>query len=135
MADLIITAGNVLIYDGAEIGHGRAGEAVTAGEAVYQHTDGKLWLADCATAAKANAKGVALNDAATNQPVAYIKKGGLNPGAAVTVGAVYGVTDTGGGIGLISERAAEDYMTILGVASTTSRIDVQLNVSGAKIPT
>jgi hypothetical protein len=43
------------------------------------------------------------------------------------------VTDTPGGIGLTSERGAADFKTILGVAVTTSRINVDINASGVAI--
>jgi len=134
MADLVVTETGVVIYDGAEIVHGRAGETLLAGQAVFQHTDGKLWKAACSAAADARAVGITLNGGAADQTVAYIKKGGVNPGATVVVGTVYGVTDTAGGIGDITERAAEDYITILGVGLTASRIDVALNKSEVMIP-
>jgi len=129
MADLVITPANVLTYSGAQTESGTAGEAVTAGETLYRHTDGNLYRADCSTAAKARAVGIALNSAAAGQPVAYAKAGGLNPGATVAVGTIYGVTDTAGGIGPVSDRATGDYITILGVGTTASRIELAINRS------
>jgi len=135
MADLTITAANVVKYDGARTTIGTAGETITAGQTLYRKAeDGKLYKADASTAAKATCVGIALNDAAANQPVVYLTAGGINPGATVVVGTIYGVTDTGGGIGPISEREAGDYISILGVATTTSRINVVLSISGVAIP-
>jgi hypothetical protein len=134
MADLSVTPANVLPYAGAKIQEGRAGEALTAGQAVYLHTDGKVHKADCSTLAKAAAVGVTLNGAAAGQPVSYAQAGGVNPGATVAVGAVYGVTDTAGGIGPIGDRSTGDYITILGIGVTTSRINLAINASGVAIP-
>ena len=133
MADLVITPADVVRYDGSQTDSGIAGEAITAGQTLYKHSDGKLYKADCSTAVKARAVGVALNGAAANQPVAFIRSGGLNPGAAVAVGTIYGVTDTAGGIGPVADRGTGDYLTILGVAVTTSRIDLNINRSEVAI--
>lgn len=134
MADLSLTATSVVKYDGASVRNGVAGEAITAGQALYVNTAGRLMRADCATAAKANIVGVALNGGAVNQPIQYIVAGGLNPGATVTVGTIYGVTDTPGGIGPISDRGSSDFVTIIGVAVTSTRINVDIARSGVAIP-
>ena len=134
MADLVITATGVLALGGATRETGVAGEAITAGQAVYKHTDRKLYKADCLTAAKAAAIGVALNGAAAGQPVVYVRGGGLNPGATVAPGTVYGVTDTAGGIGPIGDRATADYITVLGIGVTAGRLDLAIHASGVAIP-
>ena len=133
MADLVVTATNVVKYTGARTANGIAGETIAAGQALYLASTGLLMKADDTTATKAACVGVALNGGAINQPIQYLTGGGLNPGAAVTVGATYGVTDTAGGVGLISERASADFITILGVATTTSRIEVAINRAGVAI--
>jgi len=134
MADLTITPADVLAHDGATKDAGTAGAAVTAGQTLYRASDGKLYKADCTTAVKARAVGVALNDAAAGQPVAYAKAGGLDPGATVAVGEVYGVTDTPGGVGPVSERGAGDFITILGVGVAADRIELAINKSEVAIP-
>jgi hypothetical protein len=135
MADLTVTASDVLAYAGARTTDGTAGAAITAGQVLYKDaTDGTMKLADASTAAKAAAKGIALNNAAVGQPVKYLTAGGIDPGAVVTVGTIYGVTDTAGGIGPVSERAAADFITILGVAVTASRINVDIAPSGVAVP-
>ena len=130
MADLVITAANVVRYDGAETARGLARETITAGQVLYRHTDGKVYKALDDTAAHADCIGVALCNASADQPVVYATVGEYNPGAAVTVGEVYGLTDTAGGVGLISERNLLDFITVLGVATTTSRIDIKIDVAG-----
>lgn len=134
MADLTVTPADVLAHDGATRDTGTAGEAVTAGQTIYRAGDGKLYKADCTTAIKARAMGVALNDAAAGQPLTYAKAGGLDPGATVAVGEVYGVTDTPGGIGPVSERSMDDYVTILGIGVAADRIDLAINKSEVAIP-
>lgn len=134
MADISPVAANVVKYDGAEIAQGTAGETVTQGMTVYKKAaDGLLWKADCTSAAEALIVGVSLNSALAGQPITYLKSGGLNPGAAVVVGTTYGVTDTGGGISDIADRGADDFITLLGIATTTSRIEVDINASGIAI--
>ncbi|HUU11868.1 MAG TPA: hypothetical protein VM431_15190 [Phycisphaerae bacterium] len=134
MADLSITAANVVAGTGADVEWGTAGEAITAGQSLYKKADNKMWKADDTSAAEAAVEGVALCDAGTDQPVCYITGGPLNPGAIVAVGTTYGVTDTAGGIGPISDRASADFVSIIGVATTTSNIQVAINQAGVAIP-
>ena len=133
MADLVVTAADVASYDGAETAQDNAGEAITAGQTLYKHTDGKMYKAIDTSAAAAACRGVALCNAAEDQPVVYATRGGVNPGAAVTVGEIYAVTDTAGGVALHSERASGDYITTLGIATTTSRINLNIDRSGVAI--
>lgn len=133
MADLSITAANVVKYSNATTRTGTAGAAITAGDVLYLDTTMKLAQADTAT--KAAAVGIALNDAASGQPVVYLVSGGINPGATVAIGTVYVVSDNAAGaIAPVADLASEDYVTILGVGTTTSRIEVNINVSGVAIP-
>jgi hypothetical protein len=134
MADLIITADDVLKYNGAVSRTGTAGEDITAGEVVYV-TGGEVMLAQANAEESAVAVGIALNDAADGQPISYLVSGGINPGATVAVGTVYAVSAAAaGGIAPVSDLSSTEYVTILGVATTTSRIDVNINVSGVAIP-
>jgi hypothetical protein len=134
MADLAITPANVVVYAGAQKESGIAGETIVAGKVLYRHTDGTLKLADDSTAAKAAAVGISLNGGAAGQPISYVRSGGLNPGGTVVVGTVYGVTDTPGGIGPLSDRAAADFVTVLGIGITASRINLAIQASGVAIP-
>ncbi|MBE3133283.1 MAG: hypothetical protein IMZ55_07400 [Acidobacteria bacterium] len=135
MADIVVVPAAVLIYAGAEVQHGLTcgAVAVTAGEAVYTAVDGSICKCTAASALLAAATGVTLNAASPGQPVSIVKSGPYNPGVAVTVGLQYGVTDTAGGIALISERAAADFVTVLGIATTTTKIQLAINKSGVAI--
>ncbi|HUX02636.1 MAG TPA: hypothetical protein VMY35_16875 [Phycisphaerae bacterium] len=133
MADLIPVAADVLKYDGAQIDTGIAGAAIVAGQVIYRDSTGVLQLADDTTAIKAAALGIALNGGAVGQPITYAKAGGIDLGCAVVVGVVYGVTDTAGGISDIVDRASGDYVTILGIGVTASRINLAINKSAVAI--
>ncbi len=135
MADIAVTPANVLKYTGARTGSGTAGETILAGQVLYRKAaDGLLWKAVDTAAASADAVGVALNGASAGQPVTYLISGGLNPGGTVVVGTTYGVTDTAGGIGAVSERASGDFITVLGIGTTATRIDVDIQASGVAVP-
>jgi len=132
MADLSITAANVVKYSNATTRTGTAGAAITAGDVLYLDTT--LKLADTDTAAKATAVGIALNDAAIGQPVVYLVAGGINPGATVAIGTYYVISATAGNICPVADLVPGDYCTGLGWGTTTSRIEVNINVSGVAIP-
>ena len=68
MAALTVTATNVVFVSGSVIQH-TIGETVTAGQAVYLKTDGRVWKAQCdGTAAEAAAIGILLSGGAAAQP-------------------------------------------------------------------
>jgi len=134
MADLTITAANVLAEAFATQVDGVAGETITQGMPLFLHTDDELYKADDTTALRAACVGIALNGASNGQPIKYLSDGGYNPGATVAIGTTYGITDTAGGIGPISDRGSGDFITILGTATTTSRIELAISASGVAKP-
>src|SRR5262245_34660514 len=87
MADLTITTTNVVAGANASTKQGIAGEALTAGQAIYQKAaDLKLYKAKCSgTPEEATVKGIALNGAAVGQSVLYQSAGNMNIGAAATI--------------------------------------------------
>lgn len=135
MVDVVVTPANVIPASGAAIAEGTAGEAITAGEAVYKDANDsqrvKLAQHDN-TEAEAESVGIALNNAAANQPVKYIRLGDLDFGAVLTAGTVYAVSATPGGIAPISDVGVGDYVTVLGVATSAARLRVSIIVSGAQ---
>jgi hypothetical protein len=137
MADLSITAGNVLKTSGS-VTNGIAGATITAGQSVYLDTTTNKWkLAQCdGTAAEAGSGGigVALNGASDGQPLQVLTAGPYNPGATVTVGQTYVVPRTAGNIAPISDLASTDRVTLLGVATTASELTLAPNVSGVVKP-
>lgn len=134
MADLSITSSSVQPAGGATLVTGTAGATVTAGQPVYKDAgDGnKLKPADAdASEAAAAAVGIAVNDAADEQPVTYITRGNLVTDATTVKGAIYIVSGNAGGIAPAADLASGDYTTLLAVASdTTGTLAVHIHRSG-----
>ena len=131
MADISVTAANVVPGSEAIYVDGTAGETITAGMTCYLGTDSKYYKADNNdTAAKAVVKGIALNGASLNQPIRIQTGGTITIGATVAVGTIYVQSTTAGGIAPSADLATGNYVTILGVATTAAIIKLGLNVSG-----
>lgn len=137
MVDLVVTAASVAAGSNAVINRKyNAGGTITAGMPVYLDTDTNTWkAADCdASAATAVAGGIALHGASSGQPLAVQTSGNINPGATVTVGEIYVVSGTAGGIAPEGDLAAGDYVTVLGVGTSASNIALAIHVSGVQVP-
>lgn len=135
MVDLVITAANVVAQSNARRSSATASEAIDAGEAVYLLANGQAALANSETSAlTAAAKGIALNNAALNQPVTYITAGDVDLGVTLSAGKKYLVSGTSGGIQPIDDvtAAANEWITELGHASTTALLTVRLDVTGVQ---
>lgn len=136
MADLSITATNVAKVAG-ETETLTAGETITAGQTVYKDTadNNKAKLADCDdTAAKATVFGIALNGGASGQPIVVQKTGKINVGATLTVGEIYVLSGTPGGIAPEGDHATGDYVSLLGVGLTAANLGLRINNSGVQVP-
>lgn len=136
MSDLSITAANIVSAAGSTRSTGIAGEAITRGQSVYlKESDGKYWKADNdSTAAIAAAVGIALTDSAAGQPLVVHEGGNLAFGAILTVGEIYCVSSNAGGICPEADVGSGDFVTLLGVATTTSNLAVRIQASGAQVP-
>lgn len=130
-ADLTITATSVKKVTGAAVDRGTAGATITAGQPVYKDSTDSHKLKTCDADAQASSVcvGIALHAASADQPLEYLTNGPIDIGATVTVGQVYVVSTTAGGIAPYSDLASGDYVSILGVGTTTGRIEVRLNNS------
>ncbi|WP_306049201.1 hypothetical protein [Oceaniradius stylonematis] len=135
MADLTITAANVVRGSGAKVLDRTAGVAITAGQTVYEAADGGMQLADCdsATAAARVPEGIALNDAAANQPVQVLKSGDITIGATLTPGTAYYQSANAGGIAPVADLATGDYPCIVGIAKSASLLSVKIHASGVAL--
>lgn len=136
MADLTITAANVVAGSGAKKVPGTAGVAVTAGQVVYLDSATntyKLADNDSATAAVRSPAGIALHAAAANQPLTILSQGSITIGATTAAGTVYCLSSTAGGICPSADIATGDYNTIIGIGTSTSVIDVKLHEAGAAV--
>lgn len=136
MADLIITAANVIAGSDANIEYGTAGATITAGHVVYlDDVTGRMGLADSnsATPAIRKVRGIALNGAANGQPVAVHRSGSITIGATLVPGQTYLSSETPGGIEVYADLTTGEYTTILGVAASTTVLNVKLQTAGVAI--
>lgn len=127
MADLTITAANVVPGSGAKKQIGVAGAALTIGLAVYKKSSDKRWYASDADTAEADALeyGITVSQAAAaGQPVVVQYAGNLAFGAILTSGAFYTVGEAAGGIAPYADVEATEYARILGQATSTSNLRV-----------
>lgn len=136
MADISVTAANVKIVSDAAVADGTAGATITAGQAVYlDETDNKFKLADADnTATTAAVRGIALNGASDGQPIKVASSGVLNMGATLTVGTIYVLSGTAGGVCPASDLTSGDYVSLLGVAITAANLKLNINNSGVQVP-
>lgn len=137
MSDISQTASNVAI--GASTTTTRtvqAGESVTQGMPLYTSTDGKVYQCDANdTSAKAAVEYIALTPAATNGyclvalPSETPGRSLINLGATLAVGTVYAVSATKGAIAPVADISSTQYVTVIGIATTTALLDFQPSIS------
>lgn len=131
MAVLAITAANVAKGARANTKNGTAGAAITQGQPVYlDSVTGNLFPADADVLTSAAVVGIALNAAATGQPVTYQTSGPITIGATVVTGTAYYASTTAGGVCLESDLASGDFATFLGFATSTTVITLDIKASG-----
>lgn len=134
MADLVITAANVVAGTGAKKVSGTAGATITAGQVVYLDSTTstyKLADTDSGTAAVRSPAGIALHAASASQPLTVLTSGPVTIGATVAVGDVYYLSGTAGGLAPFADVAAGDYPCIIGICTSTSVLDVKIHEAGA----
>lgn len=137
MADLAITAASVVPVSGYGYVDLVAGATITQGQVCYQASaDSKAYKADCdsATAEVRAIKGVALNSASAGQPIRLQTTGDLNPGATLTVGEIYILSNTAGGIMPKGDLSTGEYVQVLGVATTASNLKLNIFNSNTATP-
>jgi hypothetical protein len=135
MAILSITAANVVPVNG-NTRTGTAGVAITAGQVVYlDPTDGKYRLASAnsGTAAARVPAGIALHSAAAGQPLVVQSDGQVTIGAALTAGVAYYLAATAGGISPVADLTTGWYPTIIGIAVSTTVLDIKIHASGVAL--
>lgn len=136
MADISITAANVLPGSNARTENGTFGATVTQGQAVYlDASDGKYKLADNdnATAAVRRPRGIALNAGSNGQPATIQTSGSITIGGTLTAGTVYVLSSTAGGIAPQADLASGDDVVILGVAKSTTVLALDIQISGVTL--
>ncbi len=136
MADLTITAANVIADSRARISEGVAGATITAGKVIYiDPVSDTLKLADSnsSTAAARSPVGIALHGAFAGQPLQFAESGPVTMGAALTPGVVYYLSDTPGGICPVGDVGDAEYAVILGIAISNSVLKFKVLESGVAI--
>lgn len=135
MADVNVTETAIVAGTGAIKVQGQLGEAsITQGMVLYQKaSDNKWYIADCTSADTDAAAGFALGLGGADQWISILTEGDmtcdellLTEGAA---GGVYVLSESG----LICpavDLAADDYITVVGVATSATNLKVKFIVSG-----
>lgn len=137
MADLSITAANVQPDLNGPFEIRIAGATITAGQTLYEDTSdsNKVKLFDANGSALLRVLfGVAMNGAASGQPVRVQRGGTYTVGATVAVGTIYVGSATAGGIAPAADLASGWYTNVLGVAVTTTTIKLGIINSGVAVP-
>lgn len=123
MADISITAANVVAGSGANVVQGVAGATLAAGEIVYKDSadSNSYKLADNdGAAATKEPIGMALNGAADGQPVRVLIGGAVTVGAVLTAGVAYYLSGTPGKICPVADVTTGDDPILVGIAASTS---------------
>jgi hypothetical protein len=128
MTALTITATAVVAGADATRDNGKAGAALTAGQAVYKASDGTYKLADTndASAIVRKPAGIALNGAAAGQPVAVLTKGSITIGSAVVGGTAYYLGGAPGAIVPVADLTTGDRPALLGMATSATVIYIDI---------
>lgn len=136
MADVTIT-GPVTVDSASFCETMTAQVAIAAGQVVYRDAtnSGKANLADADASASAEAIGIAVGSAAAGEKVVVAKNGATitQAGTTFTRGLVYYVSVTAGGIAPVADVASGDYVTSLGIATSTSAFKINITISGVTI--
>lgn len=132
--DISVTAASVLKGTGASTATGIAGATITAGQPLYADSSASNTLkpADCdLSSAAATVVGISLHAALTGQPITYLTAGNMTFNAVLTTGKAYISSATAGGIAPIADLATGWYTTMLGIATSTTNLSVNIVASGA----
>lgn len=137
MADINFTATSIKAGTGAATQMGQLGEAaITQGMCLYQSaTDNKWYKGDCTAAAKDAVGGFALGAGGTDQWIVILTEGNMTCDnltlSQATSESVY-VLSEGGLIAPSNDLAADDYVTVVGVATATTNLKVKFIVSAVQ---
>ena len=136
MTDISITAASVAAGSGTATKHGTAGATVTQGQTVVLNAATGRWvLADSnhATAALRVPGGIALNAASDGQPLAIATGGPVTIGGTLTAGVAYYQSDTPGGICPVADVGSGERAELVGMATSTTVLDVDIQDSGVAL--
>jgi hypothetical protein len=133
MADISVTAASVQRTDTTTVLAGIAGATITAGQQLYKDSsDGNALKPGIATSAAASAVvGIAAHGASDGQPIRYYGRGDVTFNAVLTAGEVYVASaSAAGGIAPVGDVTTGNFVTILGVATSTTNLKLGITASG-----
>ena len=135
MSALSITAANVQPASNAVILSGTFGATITAGQVVYElSSDNEWYLADADVLATSVVAGIAINGGSDGQAGDIQIVGDIDLGATLTVGQIYVLSTTAGGIAPTVDTASGDYVTVLGVATAADSMMMEILISNTAEP-
>lgn len=136
MADISITATSVVKGALTTLNEGIAGATITAGQPIYKDPSAGYVLkpGQATSSVAANVTGIALNGGAVGQTIKFATLGKYTPGGTFVVGQVYVVSATAGGIAPYADLVTGNYVTVLGIATTASELDLLIHVGGIAKP-
>ena len=107
---------------------GTAGEALTAGELVYQDSSdsSKVKKADNTTDAKAEAVGIMLGATGDGEIAIYATDGQTITTSGLTAGNAYYISSTAGDIELASDLSEGDKISLVGVAASATELKLTI---------
>ena len=103
----------------------QAGENLAKGDIVYMNADSKVYKADASALATASIMGVAQAAIALDASGVISLTGLANDFATLTVGSIYYLSETAGGATTTSPTTSGSVVVSLGVANTTTSIDLK----------
>lgn len=133
MADISITAANVIPSANAKIVRKAAAETITAGQTLYLNTSGLVAKADAnLSAAASTVYGIAVNGGGAGQLINVVKEDpALRIGATIAIGDILILSATAGGIAPAADLASGHYGTVLGIGISTTEINFKPIAAGA----
>lgn len=133
MADISVTPASVQRTDTTVVLSGIAGGTITAGQPLYKDAAdaNSLKAAVATSAATAAVVGIAAHGASDGQPIKYYGRGDVTFNAALTAGSVYVASAAAaGGIAPVGDMTTGNFVTILGVATSTTNLKLGITASG-----
>lgn len=126
MTDISVTASNVTWVSGVRPQQGKAGVAITEGQAVYLDTTTNTYkLADANSATASVVAGVALTNAIAGRDFLFAPPGAkINVGATLTAGTKYQLSETAGGICPAADIGTGVYVNVIYIGAGTANATV-----------
>ena len=133
---VVITATSVIASAKAQISEATAGDTITQGNLLYLDANSRAVRADAdASAASAEVVGMALSSSVSGAKVRYVTYDPeLTPGGTLVVGEIYAASSTPGGFTTISTPITGNYTSVIGIATSTTKMLFNPMSSGAQVP-